>query len=123
MDTRKIYLGVTDNKWFNYLSQINPEDVNFWKPGGKIVFSKLLPDEPFLFKFKEPINAIGGVAFFSSFTKLPLSMAWEIFAERNGCSNFETFKRMIQNYRKDGEENPVIGCIVLTNPVFFKRED
>jgi putative restriction endonuclease len=31
---------------------------------------------------------------------------------------------MIFNYRKDKENvNPTIGCIVLTNPIFFKRED
>ncbi|MFZ1610913.1 MAG: hypothetical protein WAT52_07585 [Chitinophagales bacterium] len=31
----QFYLGVTDNKWYNYLSGINPEDINFWKPGGE----------------------------------------------------------------------------------------
>ena len=31
---------------------------------------------------------------------------------------------MIINYRSDKENtNPVIGCIVLTNPIFFKKED
>ena len=28
------YVGVTDKEWFNFLSRINPEDVNFCKPGG-----------------------------------------------------------------------------------------
>lgn len=31
---------------------------------------------------------------------------------------------MIRNYRRDKENiNPTIGCIVLTNPIFFKPED
>lgn len=31
---------------------------------------------------------------------------------------------MILQYRKDKENtNPIIGCIVLTNPIFFKKED
>ena len=31
---------------------------------------------------------------------------------------------MILNYRSDkNDSNPTIGCIVLTNPVFFKKED
>jgi hypothetical protein len=31
---------------------------------------------------------------------------------------------MILNYRKDKwNENPSIGCIVLTNPIFFSQED
>ena len=28
----KFYLGVTDNNWYKYLSDINPEDINFWQP-------------------------------------------------------------------------------------------
>ena len=31
----KFYLGVTDTNWFNYMSRLyNPEDINFWQPGG-----------------------------------------------------------------------------------------
>lgn len=30
---------------------------------------------------------------------------------------------MIMKYRNDGEPNPVIGCIVLTDPVFFDESD
>jgi putative restriction endonuclease len=54
----KFYLGVTDTKWFNYLSQINPEDVNFWQPGGRAAFKVIEPGAPFLFKLKNPYNAI-----------------------------------------------------------------
>lgn len=120
----KFYLGVTDNNWYNYLSTINPEDVNFWQPGGKVEFKVLNPGAPFLFKLKGSLNAIGGVGFFSSHTFLPISIAWETFGNRNGCRTFEEFRRMILNYRSDKENiNPNIGCVVLTNPIFFKRED
>src|SRR4051794_29444022 len=30
---------------------------------------------------------------------------------------------MILNYRKDKSDNPTIGCIVLTNPIFFSEQD
>jgi putative restriction endonuclease len=120
----KLYLGVTDNRWYNYLSTINPEDVNFWQPGGSATFKVLNPGAPFLFKLKSPLNAIGGVGFFSSHTFLPVSVAWETFGNRNGCKSFDEFRRMILNYRSDKENvNPTIGCIVLTNPIFFKKED
>lgn len=120
----KIYLGVTNNKWFNYLCQINPEDVNFWQPGGKVAFKVLQPGAPFLFKLASPLNAIGGVGFFSSQTFLPMSIAWDTFRNRNGCDTYDEFNNMIFNYRKDKTNiNPTIGCIVLTNPIFFKRED
>lgn len=120
----KIYLGVTDNNWYNYLSKIQPEDINFWQPGGNANFKVLNAGAPFLFKLKSPINKIGGAGFFSSQTFLPISIAWDVFGERNGCASFEEFKQMILQYRTDKENlNPTIGCIVLTNPVFFKKED
>lgn len=120
----KLYLGVTDNNWFRYLSRINPEDVNFWQPSGNVDFKVLTQGAPFLFKLKKPLNAIGGVGFFSSHTKLPISIAWDTFRNRNGCETFDEFSRMILNYRSDKYNiNPNIGCIVLTNPIFFREED
>jgi putative restriction endonuclease len=120
----KIYLGVTDNNWYNYLTKIQPEDINFWQPGGNANFKVLEPGAPFLFKLKSPINKIGGVGFFSSQTFLPINIAWDVFEERNGCESFDRLRQMILQYRTDKENlNPTIGCIVLTNPVFFKQED
>ncbi|MGZ3752209.1 MAG: HNH endonuclease [Mucilaginibacter sp.] len=120
----KFYLGTTDNSWFNYLSAINPEDVNFWQPGGSSNFKVLQSGAPFLFKLKYPLNAIGGVGFFSSHTFLPISVAWETFGNRNGCDNYDEFKRKIISYRGNKTDvNPQIGCIVLTNPIFFEPKD
>ncbi|MBK7288776.1 MAG: HNH endonuclease [Chitinophagaceae bacterium] len=120
----KFYLGVTDNNWYKFLSQQNREDINFWKPGGNTSFNVLTPGCPFLFKLKAPENAIAGIGFFSSFTFLPLSMAWDVFDKGNGCNSLQELQRMILPLRKDkSEQNPTIGCIVLTNPIFFKKED
>ncbi|MEQ8417792.1 MAG: HNH endonuclease [Imperialibacter sp.] len=120
----KFYLGVTDNNWYRYLSSINPEDINFWQPGGTMNFKAISPGEPFLFKLKSPLNAIGGVGFFSSHTFLPTSLAWDIFKDRNGCASLAEFRKMILNYRNDKDNpNPKIGCIVLTNPIFFEQKD
>lgn len=120
----KYYLSVTDNRWFNYLRNINPEDINFWQPSGTVKFKVLTPGAPFIFKLKSPLNAIGGIGFFSSHTFLPISVAWDAFGNRNGCDTFDEFRNMITNYRKEQSNlNPTIGCIVLTNPIFFKKED
>lgn len=120
----KFYLGTTDNNWFNYLSQINPEDINFWQPGGNLAFRALQPGAPFLFKLKYPLNVIGGVGFFSSHTFLPISVAWDTFGNRNGFDYFDDFKKIILNYRNNKTDiNPTIGCIVLTNPIFFEPND
>ncbi len=120
----KFYLGVTDNNWYKYLSNINPEDINFWQPSGTVGFKVLQPGSPFLFKLKSPMNVIGGIGFFSSHTFLPMSIAWDTFGNRNGCSTYDEFSRMILSYRNDKHNiNPTIGCIVLTNPIFFNHED
>ena len=120
----KFYLGVTDNNWFSFLKSIFPEDINFWQPGGSVKFRVLQPGAPFLFKLKSPLNAIGGMGFFSGHTFLPLSIAWDTFGNRNGCESFYEFRNMIINYRKDKNDmNPTIGCIVLSNPVFFDEKD
>ncbi|MGK2861329.1 MAG: HNH endonuclease [Chitinophagaceae bacterium] len=82
------------------------------------------PGYPFLFRLKSPINKIGGVGFFSSQTFLTINMAWDVFEERNGSDSLDKFKQMILQYRNDKENpNPTIGCIVLTDPVFFKPKD
>ena len=88
----KFYLGVTDNAWYKYLSRINPEDINFWQPGGNSRFKILEHGAPFLFKLKSPLNVIGGVGFFSSHTFLPINMAWDVFGNRNGCESFYEFQ-------------------------------
>lgn len=117
------YLGTTDWRWYSYLSTRSPEDVNFWQPGGNADFRSLSPGGAFLFKLKSPHNAIGGVGFFTAQSRIPISLAWDTFQSRNGFNTFDEFRTAIQRYRRDDERNPVIGCIALTNPIFFKPED
>jgi putative restriction endonuclease len=120
----KFYLGVTDINWYNFLAQQNREDINFWQPGGNVAFKVLSIGEPFLFKLKSPINVIAGVGFFSSHTFLPLSLAWDVFGNGNGCNSLNELQNMILSLRKEKSNlNPLIGCIVLTNPIFFRKED
>ena len=120
----KFYLGVTDVNWYRFLGKQNREDVNFWQPGGQMTFKVLSIGEPFLFKLKSPINAIGGIGFFSSHTFLPLSLAWDVFGNGNGCNSLTELQRMILPLRKEKIDlNPTIGCIVLTNPIYFNQQD
>ncbi len=120
----KFYLGVTDNNWYNFLAKQNREDVNFWQPSGNTNFKLLQSGAPFLFKLRFPANAIGGIGFFSSHTFLPISIAWDVFEKRNGCDSLQELQKMIMPLRQDQSDiNPQIGCIVLTNPIFFFKED
>lgn len=118
------YIGLTDYDWFKYLQEIEPEDVNFWRPGGKTNFRAIQAGAPFLLKLKQPYNAIAGVGFFSCHSFLPISVAWDAFGNRNGCASLDGLRTMINTYRTGiKEHNPIIGCTILTNPVFFKQED
>ena len=122
----KFYLGVTDNEWYSFLSNRKNEDINFWQPGGKTNFRVINEGAPFVFKLKSPMNAIGGVGFYSSHSILPLDVAWDIFGERNGLNSYFKFREKIIAYRNSKnsfQSNPNIGCIVLTDPIFFAKED
>ncbi len=124
----KFWAGVTDTKWYRYLRERTPEDINFWQPSGKQQEFKIIEKgAPFLFKLKSPANAIGGVGFYSTQAFLPVSVAGDTFGERNGCASFVELKTMIDTYRqKSGTalmQNPVIGCLILTNPIFFEDSD
>lgn len=117
------YVGVTDTNWFNFLKKSNPEDVNFWKPNDTQFFKAIEKGSPFLFKLKAPYNAIGGVGFFSAFALLPLTIAWDAFEQRNGCESFNSLRSMILKYRTKKTSPIIIGCIILTNPIFFNESE
>ncbi len=121
----KFYVGVTDNKWFDFLASRKPDEVNFWRPGGTGLFQVIPPGAPFLFKLHSPDNFIAGGGFFVSHSNLPLSLAWEAFGEKNGATSLESLRALIDKCRsnKPHEHDPVIGCTILANPFFLQRQD
>jgi putative restriction endonuclease len=119
----KLFVGITDRDWFNRLSTSGPDEVNFWKPGEQGGFASLRPGELFLFKLHAPNNFIVGGGTFVRFSKLPVSLAWQAFGEKNGVANFGEFIARIKKYRKDPiGPDPVIGNIILSEPFWFDRE-
>ena len=119
----QLYVGVTDYDWWRYLAGLAPDEVNFWQPSSKQGFRALRPGEPFLFKLKAPHNAIAGGAFFVSYTRLPLSLAWDAFGLKNGTPDYATLAGKISSYRGNQVPNPTIGCVVLTRPFFFAEDN
>ncbi|MGE3152668.1 MAG: HNH endonuclease [Nitrospiraceae bacterium] len=121
----KFWIGVTDNKWFEFLSSRSPEEVNFWRPSGFGSFQAIPTDSPFLFKLHSPYNFIAGGGFFIRHSNLPLSLAWEAFGEKNGAASLEELRLRIERFRasKSKTHDPVIGCTILGNPFFFERKD
>lgn len=118
----RLWIGVTDKEWFDFLSRQLPDEVNFWQPSGGRNFRVLQPGEPFLFKLHSPNNYIVGGGFFVRYSPLPTSLAWDAFQQKNGVSSLEDLRARVRKYRRNDEAlDPVIGCNVLSEPFFFPR--
>jgi putative restriction endonuclease len=120
----KYWLGVTDNRWFNFLSQRRLDEVNFWQPTARPPFAHLPVGTPFLFKLRAPNNCIAGGGHFVQFTRLPLSLAWDVFNEKNGCNSLADLQAHIAAMTNgNSDPNPEIGCSVLTDVFYLPREN
>ena len=123
------YVGLTDPEWYAFLSaQPRVDEVNFWQPHGTTVFRALRPGEPFFFKLRAPLKAIAGFGFFERYEALPAWLAWESFGTMNGAADFESMVDRIVRLRDERESDSHtghfrIGCIMITAPVFFGRDE
>src|SRR5437588_2884476 len=100
-DWVKAFVAVTDTDWFEFLSELNPQDeVNFWQPSPHGSFKSLEIAEPLLFKLHSPDDFIVGGGFFLRWTSLPASLAWDAFGEKNGARSFAEMRSRIERYRK-----------------------
>ena len=116
----RFWVGVTDNSWFRFLRDQQPEEVNFWQPSPRAPITTLEPGAPFLFKLKRPNNHIGGGGFFVKFSVLPLSVVWETFEVKNGAATREEFEALIRPLTRDPRaRDPEVGCSVLAEPFFW----
>jgi putative restriction endonuclease len=116
----KIWVGVTDEQWFDRLSLLKPDEVNFWQPSGGRKFAALASGEPFLFKLHSPKNFIVGGGHFVRHSPLPASLAWDAFGEKNGVGSYRELLSRVRHYRRqDDSVDPVIGCNVLAEPFFL----
>jgi putative restriction endonuclease len=117
----RFFVAVTNNDWFDFLSRLAPDEVNFWRPSGKS-FSAIDVGAPFLFKLHGKMNYIAGGGFFIRSERLPLSLSWEVFEQKNGAENKTQLEGMIRQHRGNAEADPEVGCIILNQPFFIPRE-
>lgn len=127
MEVQKGYIGLTDPGWYAFLSaHPRVDEVNFWQPHGNRTFRAIKPGEPFFFKLRAPLKEIAGFGFFERFEVLPAWLAWECFGEMNGAPDFESMIDRIARLRNDAG-SPTgdfrIGCVMVTAPVFFTRDE
>jgi putative restriction endonuclease len=121
----KYFIAVTDDQWYRFLAAQQPDELNFWRPGGG-GFRAIDEGDLFLFKLHSPLDYIVGGGFFVRYSNLPLSLAWEAFGPRNGAPTFAGLREQISRYRQPSgatELDPDIGCIILTQPFFFEADD
>lgn len=119
----KFWMGVTDNRWYEFVRSRGCTEVNFWQPSARRPFSGVPEGTPFLFKLKRPFNHVAGGGYFVRFTTLPLATAWDAFGEAHGAPSLPQFARLIaSNSANPVGANPDIGCNVLTNVFFLPRE-
>jgi putative restriction endonuclease len=117
----QIYVGNTDNDWFDHLaSQRGLDEVNFWQPGERS-FGAIREGERFAFRLKSPRNRIGGFGTLAQVSRLPIEMAWETFGAKNGSATLNDLVSAIARYRTDEVVTPAtfIVCRVLVEPVFL----
>jgi putative restriction endonuclease len=123
----KLFVGLTDSSWFEYLSSLEEiDEINFWQPSATQSFKAIKPGELFLFKLHSPRDFIVGGGIFTYFTILPISLAWQSFGKNNGADSFEKMRSRIAAYRRLKKgifEDFQIGCILLTQPFFFEQSD
>lgn len=127
MQPQRGYVALTDPDWYAYLSaHPHVDEVNFWQPHGNRVFRAIDPGAPFFFKLRAPYKKIAGFGFFERFESLPAWLAWESFGEMNGAPDFESMVDRIVRLRGGGDVRTgdfQIGCIMITAPVFFDRDE
>jgi putative restriction endonuclease len=121
-----IFVSNTDFNWYTYLhKQPAIDEVNFWKPQGGTGFRYLREGELFFFKLKkEHQGKIVGFGQFLMFQRMSVVDAWETFGVSNGAGSSQEMMRRIAHYANGNtiNWNHEIGCIIITNPVFFPKE-
>ncbi len=118
------YVAVTDDGWYEHLSRRGFwSEVNFWRPSARAGF-RGAAGTPFFFKLKHPHNAVCGFGQVNRYVPLPEWLAWECFGEGNGAPSYGAMKARLQKIRarRSSSDTGGIGCIVLSNAVFFPRE-
>lgn len=121
----RAYVAIADGDWFRHLAaQPGLDEANFWKPASQKGFKALEPGELLLFKLHAPDNFVAGGGVFAHFSRLPCSLAWEAFGEKNGAGTLPEMRARIEKYRRaaPSRENYTIGCVLLVQPFFLPRE-
>jgi putative restriction endonuclease len=112
--------AVTDPDWLGAIGALGGGEVNFWQP--RPTRSRDAPGTPWIFKIRGT-NRIGGFGFFSYWTEMPMSIAWEIFGPANGVSSLAEMTQRVGRLRRGVGGNEPVGCVVLSDTVVLTASE
>lgn len=121
----QMFISPTDFDWYSTLKGQDYDEVNFWRPGSS-AFRALAPGGLFLFKLKRPYDAIAGGGFFTSYSLVPIDLAWKAFGPKNGTRTSQEFFNRLAWYRERNNISSdlmTVGCIILSKPFFFEQHE
>jgi len=119
----RYWVGLTDRDWYRLLAHRSPDEVNFWQPSPRRPVT-LEPGAPFLFKLHASAGGkIVGGGTFAHYTRIPISMAWDVFGEKNGVATLAELVSRVTRYRRTAVDALAdeIGCMVLVQPFFLEE--
>jgi putative restriction endonuclease len=122
-------IATTDLSWFEHVrsGHMGPA-VNFWTPTPWGV-KGLQPGDRLYFMLKAPIRKVAGFGSFIRYTDMTASEAWAAYGLGNGVDSLLGLVRKIESFaekRSKGyvsTENPIIGCIELSDVVALDDAD
>jgi putative restriction endonuclease len=128
----KAVVANTARAWFDHFRPASDDsrredEVNFWRPASQNRFRAVEPGAPFFFRIGYPTGAIVGAGSFAVETPMSVSMAWEIFGEKNGDLTRERFFERIRLMRgrlRGGAALDIVGdeqvsCLVVREALFL----
>jgi len=122
----RVYVGLTDWDWYDFLRSRQLDEVNFWKPSGKS-FKTLKEGDLFLFKLKAAQGGkVAGGGFFVDAPITSIDWAWRAFGQENGVDNLLSLNDKIWHYRKqDGryDTSASLTSIILTDVFYLDERD
>jgi len=102
--------------------------INFWTPTPWNIRG-LQPDDRLYFLLKSPIRKIAGHGDFRRYANMRASEAWSAYGLGNGVASLDELVKSVDHFASMHSKNyaatadPEIGCIELSNPVFFPDDE
>jgi len=116
----KAVFAVTDPGWLRAIAANGGGEVNFWQP--RPTPSLDAPGTPWVFKVRGS-SRVAGFGFFSYWTEMPLSIAWETFGTANGVTSYAEMEQRVSRLRRDVRESDSVGCVVLSDTVILPESE